>query len=323
MLRDDNLQIAELTAVHAWLGEQIAEAKKGTIRDGMIAHHQASGGKTVDIEHPELGKLGTVTISRSADKVEVTNRTALAAWLEVKHPGSTEWVLQIKDGFLTEYLKTLTKDGADYATGQVVDPSLAKDNDGVAPRVPGVTAFKGGDYGNVSVSVSTAAKPRVVQSVLGRPLKAIGAAPEAPAAEDAGVVEGEVLSAKTSTFAFPVSWPTDEQLAPKTGLARAGLLTAAKECGVDLPTGWSLDTARKLIRAKRDEELAPGVTRLEATEAAVHAITVQGGFSTPEIEAERIAKDRARAPRQSEASNAAGERLLRMAADMAGEKVSA
>lgn len=46
--------------------------------------------------------------------------------------------------------------------------------------------------------------------------------------------------------------------------------------------------------AADDAELAPGVTRREATIAAQHAIHVQGGLSTPENEAVRIAADRAR-----------------------------
>lgn len=40
-----------------------------------------------------------------------------------------------------------------------------------------------------------------------------------------------------------------------------------------------------------NDEIVPGVSRYAATIAAQHAIEVQGGFSTPQVEAERIAAD--------------------------------
>ncbi len=40
------------------------------------------------------------------------------------------------------------------------------------------------------------------------------------------------------------------------------------------------------------EEVAPGVMRVEADIAAWHARAVQGGYSTPEIEAQRLSADR-------------------------------
>ncbi len=51
--------------------------------------------------------------------------------------------------------------------------------------------------------------------------------------------------------------------------------------------------ARQPAREKGDtEEMAPGVMRAEAKAAAWHAVVIQGGFSTPEIEAERLSHDR-------------------------------
>ncbi len=49
------------------------------------------------------------------------------------------------------------------------------------------------------------------------------------------------------------------------------------------------------IAAALDTELVPGVTRRHAMIAALHATTVQGGATTPEREAERLAADMARA----------------------------
>lgn len=40
------------------------------------------------------------------------------------------------------------------------------------------------------------------------------------------------------------------------------------------------------------EEIVPGVMLAEAKAAAAHAVVIQGGYSTPEIEAQRLAADR-------------------------------
>lgn len=53
-----------------------------------------------------------------------------------------------------------------------------------------------------------------------------------------------------------------------------------------------LAQARESATGAAAEEIAPGVMRAEAEIAAWHACVVQGGFSTPEIEAERLSKDR-------------------------------
>ncbi len=51
--------------------------------------------------------------------------------------------------------------------------------------------------------------------------------------------------------------------------------------------------ARQRAREKGDtEEMASGVMRAEAKAAAWHAVVIQGGFSTPEIEADRLSRDR-------------------------------
>lgn len=44
-------------------------------------------------------------------------------------------------------------------------------------------------------------------------------------------------------------------------------------------------------------EIEPGVTKAEADAACAHAIVIQGGYSTPEIEAKRLSADRAKAAR--------------------------
>lgn len=57
-----------------------------------------------------------------------------------------------------------------------------------------------------------------------------------------------------------------------------------------------LTSARARARERHDEraleEMEPGVMRVEAEVAAWHACAVQGGFSTPQIEAKRLSADR-------------------------------
>lgn len=48
----------------------------------------------------------------------------------------------------------------------------------------------------------------------------------------------------------------------------------------------------RLVGGVSAEEIAPGVLRAEAEIAAWHARAVQGGYSTPFIEAERLSADR-------------------------------
>lgn len=55
---------------------------------------------------------------------------------------------------------------------------------------------------------------------------------------------------------------------------------------------WNARTKALAVGGEAAEEIAPGVLRAEAAAAAWHASAVQGGFSTAEIEAERLSKDR-------------------------------
>lgn len=55
---------------------------------------------------------------------------------------------------------------------------------------------------------------------------------------------------------------------------------------------WDARTTALADGGEGAAEIAPGVLVAEARAAAWHAYAVQGGFSTPEIEAERLSKDR-------------------------------
>jgi hypothetical protein len=84
----------------------------------------------------------------------------------------------------------------------------------------------------------------------------------------------------------------------------------------DVPNAkGSLKDLRKMILDRQEEEVAPGVRFIEAFSASMHARLIQEGFSTWEVEADRISKDRGRTPATAdqEAARAAGDRLMALA----------
>lgn len=196
-LSEMTAQIAVLTAISNGVKDALEAAKKGQLRDALIEHNSETNAKTFPIKLPGFDKpVGRVTLNESFGgvKVEVVNPSAYAEWLELNHPGATDWVLTVKPAFQTKHLEALVE-GADTDTGKVVDLSLAKANGGVAPTVPGVRAAK---HTSVPTSVSVTVGKDEQSTIFGlfrtqSVLELLPAEADRKDETPADVIEGEVV----------------------------------------------------------------------------------------------------------------------------------
>lgn len=287
-LRSTAARFGILAAIGEEVSKQLGETR-GDLAKQMTAAYEENGSTNTFIRLPGIdGELGGITLPKVKDAVKITNEKAYTEWVAANAPSEIEYVQVVKAPFRDAHLKALAKDGgADFTTGLVTDIKRTRENDGVAVVVAGVEAIPGVGFKSPTTAGNPLQKDRILDAIRSQSLlelmpAAADQAPEPVAADR--IVDGQVAESKYDLWLAPAAdvlkrMPRDE--------ARRLLER------LDLDTVGGLPALRKRIAAYYAEELAPGVTRAEAGIAAALACTVQGGYSTPEIEAPRIAADRA------------------------------
>ncbi len=217
------------------------------------------GGKrpAVDVEFPDLGVVAEARRDRTSDEVVVEDRKAWTAYVETHHRGAIEYVVQVLSTWEKARLKALVE-RADFETGVVADEN--------GEPIPGLRAKRGGMLKATGLYGIGKNLDAVWEYLLDNARPALGVGEE-PQSSDAIPMPGTPAEVVDGVL------EEERQYAPFPDLRAIG-----RQARIEGGPGA--------------EELAPGVTRAEADAAAAHAIFAQGGFSTPEIEAGRIAIDR-------------------------------
>lgn len=109
-----------------------AQARQELERDGVAPTWRIPG-------------FGTVPLSLSQDRVEVTDEAALVAWVADNYPSEVETVLTVRPAFRDLLLKGLAESGEDCCTA-----------DGT--RVPGVVFRAGGQPRGVTIRPAAGVK---------------------------------------------------------------------------------------------------------------------------------------------------------------------
>ncbi len=173
----------------------------------------------------------------------------------------TEWCDEQFGGDAVDYIATLKPGFEKNFLDDRVTPDY-KTGDVVTSDgelVPGLKAVPGGQALSMKVVISKTDKQRIADALWS--LSLLDLVPQLDAGPPAKVIDGEVIT-------LPV------KKAPQ-----ADLNATLAQARTDYPDS---------------PEIEPGVTHAEAEAAAAHAMLVQSGFSTPEIEAKRLSADRAR-----------------------------
>lgn len=236
---------AVLKALHNMIGDALDAEMKGDeapIRKAMIVQFTENGNKSVEVELPGMGKVGTVTLPKNQDRIDVLDDKALFAWVAAWMPGEIETVKRVRPAFLGALKGRVI---GDYDTGDVLDPTLAAENNGVAVKVAGMKARRGVGFGTPSVKLDSGQSDRIAGIVMGRTLLELTAAPEpqkATAVDSDGVViiDAEVVEDMT---------PAELKAAKRPALR--------EECRrLDLDDVGNVGELRKRIQARYDERAA-------------------------------------------------------------------
>lgn len=323
--RQEAGRAAILKALHKTIGEEYDKAMKGEgslILKELLEQQKKTGGQTVPVDLPGMGKVASITLPMNQDSITVDDEVALLRWVKAWMPDVdvVETIERVRPAFVAALRKRVI---GDYKSGDVFDPVLAVENKGEAVKVLGMTAVPGQGHGTPQVKLNPGAADRIVDVVIGTRLPELtsGKADTTAMVVDAdGVVDAQVVGETPYEFGPPGCQPT-EFIWPLTrsaldSLKRPVINTICED--FDIPHTGNLPTVRGRIIARQDEVVAPGVTFIEAFAAAMHARLVQRGFSTWQIEADRIAADRDPSLRaRQEHANDVGAKLVAKAKEEA------
>ncbi len=249
--RQEAGRAAVLKALHTMLGEEYAKAMKGEgslILKALIEQQKATGGQTVPVDLPGMGKVATITLPMNQDTIRTVNDKDLLEWVRAWFPGELEKVERVRPAFLSALSKRVI---GDYKSGDVFDPALAEQNKGEAVKVDGMKAEKGQGHGTPSVKLANGAGERIVSVVLGRTVLELTAAPKHPEPTAATVVhpDGTVIVDAEVVEDAPITAEDLERL------DRTQLIDLARQLGCRKASGTK-PQLRTLILERQEELLA-------------------------------------------------------------------
>jgi hypothetical protein len=251
--------------------------------------------KSIDVMHDGV-HLGTFTVIEPQPSAYVKDEDALKDWLAIHNPSALEVTVTIRKNVLDTMLKVEGLVLADEDGGPVYRKKDGEVLPGVATKLAGLakstrlSAFTG---------KTGAAKREARDEVLDR-LAANFDVEQLAAQHDATKKAIEANPPVQGTVVEPES-PLGPEADRILREREAEIAAELDETFAPDPTvpdlGAMLKLARENATGEDAEEIRPGITWAEAKAAAWHATVAQGGFSTPENEADRMVADRARADR--------------------------
>lgn len=155
-IRELGAHLAVLTAVKSSIDDQIT-LQKQAVEDALSRLREAGvDTKTVElaVDSLGLGRVGSITVPTSTDRVEVDDQAAWLAYVEANHP--TEVVYAdptVNSAWSAAFIKGLL---ADYVSGALINPATGE-------WIPGLAAVKGGVPMTARVTVGKADKARIMQ----------------------------------------------------------------------------------------------------------------------------------------------------------------
>ncbi len=249
--------LARLAVAYVAASETKALYEEARAAAGEVLEQLGGKRPAIDVELPGLGVVAEAKRDRTSDEVIVEDRKAWTAYVEGAAPGAVEYMVQVVGPWEKARLKALLE-RADFETGVVADEN--------GEPIPGLRAKRGGALKQTSLLGIGRRQAEVWEWLLDNARPALGPGREPQ------VEHGQ--PGHDCTF------------------YRCHVQPEVVDAVVVEEYPNLREIGRRARLAGSVEELAPGVTRQEAEEASKHAVLVQGGHSTPELEARRIAADR-------------------------------
>ncbi len=271
---EDQRILARLAVAYVAASETKALYEEARAAAGEVLERLGGKRPALDVELPGLGFVAEAKRDRTPDEVVVEDRKAWTAYVETHHQGAIEYVVQVLSTWEKARLKAL-KERADFETGVVADEN--------GEPIPGLRAKRGGALKQTSLLKIGENQERVWDWLLDNARPALGAG-EQPQSSVSNAIP---MPGAPTPSEVEHGQPGHDCTFYRCVQPEVVDAVVVEEEGPDLR-----EIGRQARLADQADELAPGVTRREAEEAARHAVLVQGGYSTPEIEAQRIAEDR-------------------------------